>query len=90
MKCIFCGATASQPHDRSVEHGDPYQRTFTGNVAQCGCRWTRGPITMPDGSQVGFGDVLHECPLHRAASQARLGRPGQSGGLFTVNRRKTT
>jgi hypothetical protein len=88
-KCTFCGARDGQPHDRSVEHGDVYRRTFVGDVAQCGCRWSRGPITLPDGSRVGFGDVLHECPIHKAATQARPGRPGQSGSLFTVNTRST-
>lgn len=59
-----------QPHNREVEHGDPFRRVFTNGVAQCGCRWTRGPITLPDGSRVGFGDVLHLCPIHEQASAA--------------------
>jgi hypothetical protein len=32
---------------------------------QCGCHWTREP---------GFGDVLHECPIHDAATKALSAR----------------
>lgn len=71
MRCSYCGATEDQPHNREVEHGDVYRRNFTGDTATCGCKWSRGPITLPDGSRVGFGDVLHECALHAAASSAR-------------------
>lgn len=63
-----------QPHNREVEHGDPYSRVFVNNVAACGCNWSRGPITLPDGTRVGFGDVLHLCPLHRAHSDAEYAR----------------
>lgn len=89
MRCSYCGSADGEPHDRSVEHGDVYRRTFVGDVAQCGCRWSRDPVTLPDGSSASFGDVLHECAIHAAATQARSrpGRPGKSGNLFTVNRR---
>jgi hypothetical protein len=46
--------------------GDCYRRTFTGDVAQCGCRWERrtsGPV---------LGDVLVECALHAAATRSTL------------------
>ncbi len=56
------------------QNGDTFKRNFTGDVAQCGCRWIRGPITLPDGSVVGFGDVLHECPIHQAAGAVLLER----------------
>jgi hypothetical protein len=71
MRCSYCGAPHGAPHDRTVEHGDVYRRTFNGDVAQCGCRWSRGPILLPDGSRVGFGDTLTECAIHAKASQVR-------------------
>lgn len=45
--------------------GDTFKRTFNGDVAQCGCRWTR---------ELGFGDVLHECPIHAAAGAVLLAK----------------
>lgn len=47
------------------ESGDTFHRRFIGDVAQCGCRWTRTRE---------YGDVLVECPLHKAAGQARFAR----------------
>jgi hypothetical protein len=63
VRCSYCGAPQGAAHDRSVEHGDTYRRTFTGDVAQCGCTWKR---------EAGWGDVLHECPIHAAATRASM------------------
>jgi hypothetical protein len=68
VRCSYCGAPNGAAHDRSVEHSDVYRRTFSGDVAQCGCRWERGPITLPNGTHIGFGDVLMECAIHGAAT----------------------
>lgn len=45
--------------------GDIFNRNFTGDVAQCGCRWTREP---------GFGDVLRLCTIHQQASDANYSK----------------
>ncbi len=42
---------------------DSYRRVFVGDVAQCGCTWRR---------DAAWGDVLVECPLHRAATEVRV------------------
>ncbi len=44
--------------------GDSFRRVFEGDVAQCGCRWTRSS----------HGDVLIECPIHAASTAARVSR----------------
>jgi hypothetical protein len=44
--------------------GDDYKRRETSpGVYQCGCRWER---------RSGWGDVLVECPLHKAATRASV------------------
>lgn len=40
--------------------GDTYRRRFDGDVAQCGCAWTKEP---------GYGDVLKLCPIHERHSK---------------------
>ena len=45
--------------------GDDFKRNFTGDTAQCGCRWERQP---------GLGDVLVQCPIHDAATRAEIAR----------------
>ena len=45
---------------------DTFKRIKTGpDTFQCGCRWERRP---------GFGDVLVECPIHKAAGKALVDR----------------
>jgi hypothetical protein len=56
-----CVLRRGHPHG-CTETGDTFRRNFTGNTAQCGCSWSR---------EVGFGDVLHQCPIHQAAADAR-------------------
>jgi hypothetical protein len=43
---------------------DTYKRNFSGNLAQCGCRWVREAV----------GDVLKQCPIHHAATVASVMR----------------
>jgi len=46
--------------------GDKYKRRQVGaDGFQCGCRWER---------RSGYGDVLVECPIHSAATQASVDR----------------
>lgn len=44
--------------------GDSYKRRFSGNVAQCGCRWIQAPE----------GDRLLECLFHAEATKANVER----------------
>lgn len=53
---------------KSIEDGfggDTFRRKFSGDVAQCGCRW---------GRRAGFGGVLLLCPIHKAANGAQLAK----------------
>jgi len=68
---MFCGKSVGSgacclrqghPHG-CTETGDTFRRNFTGSTAQCGCRWER---------VIGLGDVLRQCPIHTAATEARL------------------
>lgn len=43
---------------------DKFKRNFSGDVAQCGCRWQ----SMPE--DIGTGDMLVECQIHKQASRA--------------------
>lgn len=44
--------------------GDTFKRVLVApDVYKCGCRWRRDPV---------FGDVLVECPIHKAAGKALL------------------
>jgi len=45
--------------------GDSYKRIWRGDRAQCGCYWTRIKE---------YGDVLKECPIHKAATIATVKR----------------
>ena len=47
---------------KAAGNGDSYKRINTGADAhQCGCRWER---------RDGFGDVLVQCQLHQAHTEA--------------------
>jgi len=50
-----CVLKAGHPHG-CTETGDTLRRTFIGDVAQCGCRWSRDSD---------FGDVLELCDTHK-------------------------
>lgn len=41
--------------------GDSFKRRWDGDVAQCGCQWTR---------QAEWGDVLVQCAIHQQATNA--------------------
>jgi len=62
----LAAALKSRP-GAELEHlsGDTYRRNFTGDVAQCGCRWER---------VAGFGNVLRLCLIHQAATDAAVER----------------
>lgn len=63
-----CGSSDYDQRPGTFERkctGDTFRRNFTGDVAQCGCRWER---------RDGFGDVLVECPIHQAAGKVLLDR----------------
>lgn len=47
--------------------GDTFNRNWTGDVAQCGCRWA---LDHPDFMDVARGWILIQCPLHKQASDA--------------------
>ena len=44
--------------------GDSFKRRkVSADSYQCGCRWERKPV---------YGDVLIQCPLHQAATEAKV------------------
>lgn len=43
--------------------GDSYNRNFIGDLAQCGCHWTREPE---------YGDVLRLCQFHQQVNDASV------------------
>lgn len=46
--------------------GDSYRRReVSPGVYQCGCHWVRSDL---------FGDILIECPIHAAATEASVRR----------------
>lgn len=47
---------------------DTFNRVFTSDVAQCGCLWQQMP------AEIGSGEMLVECTLHKQASDALYGR----------------
>jgi hypothetical protein len=49
-----------------VKKGDIYKRRkISADKYQCGCKWVR---------RAGLGDVLVECPIHKAATEAFVKR----------------
>ena len=47
-------------------NGDRYNRVKSGpDTYQCGCHWIKHPE---------FGDVLRQCPLHQAHTEAAVAR----------------
>lgn len=56
----------SEAHPSTDPSGDTYRRRMVSKDAmQCGCYWVREP---------GIGDVLKQCPIHQAATNASVAK----------------
>ena len=59
--------------NKSLTNGDSFKRrAVSPDAYQCGCHWTRGDITLPSGEKFGHGDILIQCPIHDAATHAKV------------------
>jgi hypothetical protein len=63
--------------DAVLGNGDSYKRRNTSaDTYQCGCRWER---------QAGFGDVLVQCRLHQAHTEALVREFDRKRGIEVPN-----
>ena len=57
--------------------GDTFKRRkVSADKYQCGCRWERKPV---------YGDVLVQCPIHQAATDAMVVEFERERGIVSTD-----